>query len=138
MPRQPGDGNPNIAEVGKATRFGQPDGADPAQAGAQKSQHSVRHAIRVAGGKRFVDPSDPKVDLATLSELYGYRKGEPISPFQFIAMRKISAAMNGNLAAMQQVEEAIDGKATQTVQATMTYEQLLDQAYKDDDTSAET
>ena len=128
-------GNPNIAKLGEKYRFGSEGGNDPAEAGSlpKQSQYCVRAAIRVAAGKRIIDPANPKMDIKSFPELFGYKKGDPLSPAQVIAVRKIASAMNGSLQAMQQVEDSIAGKATQSVvQTTMTYEQLLAQMSPDE------
>lgn len=129
-------GNPDIYKYAK--KFGDPDGPDPSEAAKARHRGSVRHAIRVAAGKPCVDLENPTMGPDDMLALFGYKRGDKLSPAQVIAARKITAAMAGNLRAMQQIEESIDGKPEQMqIQATMTYEELLAKGVKEYEESRE-
>lgn len=92
-------GNPDIVEIGKNTRFGAPNGVNPKIARQKgNAPWSVRNAIRRIAA---MDVGD--FDLFI-------RQPNNVTLAYAVAIKKFQKAINGDLNAMQQIEDAIDGK----------------------------
>lgn len=102
-----------IATVGHSTRFGAKDGPDPSEAG-KKSQEkignpmSVREALRRIATFEIEVGKPPKPqDIAAMFS----RGGNRMTMAQMMAYRKFTKAIiEGDVKAMQQIEESLDGK----------------------------
>lgn len=104
-------GNPHIAEHGRNTQFGMASACTKSVAKKRAAMsHSVRHALRVACGKPIIDLDAPQFTREMALSLFGYKRGDRLSPAQLIAVQLIFKAMSGNLSAMQRIEVMIDGK----------------------------
>jgi hypothetical protein len=98
-------GNPNITAYGAATRFGQPDGADPSVARSQASNPwPMKRAVRRIGCSPAV--ASP-VTLQKVMRIFP--KGHATLT-DYVAGALFVAALNGNLTAMNRIEEIVDGK----------------------------
>jgi len=92
----------NPGQYLKGYRFGEPGGADPAEAAAKSPRNSIRSAVRRIGA----------MDDETLAH---YCKEGKLSQSQKLALKKFSLAIkDGDIRAMQQLEESIDGKLVET------------------------
>lgn len=102
-----------ITTVGHDTRFGAKNGPDPrAAAEKRNAMHpnrlSVRDSIRRLAAME-VEVGKP-VSQRDIARVFG-REGVHITLAQSIAWRKYQKALlDGDVKAMQQIEEAIDGK----------------------------
>ncbi len=91
-------GNPKIAEYGQRTRFGQKGGPDPSLLAKTRNPSSIKAALRRIAAMDFDDfdcflKEPDKVTLAYAT-----------------AIQKFQKALEGDVNAMQQLEDAIDGK----------------------------
>lgn len=104
-------GNPNIADIGKDTRFGADGGADPVEAAS--TSHSVRKSIRrMVAAKIDSDVMDGKKKITgeiIAREIFGNSKKE-LSFGEALAARKIQLALAGNARMMKEIEDSVDGK----------------------------
>lgn len=92
-------GNPNIVNIGKNTRFGAPNGLSPKAARQMgNAPWSVRNAIRRIAAMDFDD-----FDCFL-------KEPDKITLAYAIAIQKFQKALKGDVNAMQQLEDAIDGK----------------------------
>jgi hypothetical protein len=110
-------GNKDIATLGAATRFGAEKGPDPVEAAQKAQPWSIRNSIRRFG-------------LMNLDELKEAYKDPRTKSNELVAIRKFMKAMAGDVKAMQQLEESVDGKLVETkveVRAD-SYADLLQQA----------
>lgn len=122
------EGNPNIVEYGVNTRFGQPGGADPSAA-ARKSNKggSIRTAVR-------------RIACMPVEQLEGLLKSPKarsrLSVAELTAIYKFRAVMQGNVKAMQQVTDDVDGKLVQKqVNSDVSLEQLVTGSFDYDESS---
>lgn len=104
-------GNPRIAEYGVGTQFGKPRGC-PQEVAHQLAaqQRSLRHALRVACGRRIIDLDKPQITLELALAMFGYRRGDSLSMIQCVAVGLIAKAVDGDLNAAQRIEYIVDGK----------------------------
>lgn len=99
-------GNPNIAEHGKATRFGTGRNSPHAARAKASDPWSIRRAMRLLAG----------MTVGELEELA--TNADELTAAQAVAIAKICKALNGNVRAMQQVTDDIDGKSTDSTVST--------------------
>ncbi len=107
-------GNPNIAEYGKATRFGA--GNDPKEAHKRMQEEVgnttfVRPALRRLACAEF--DVDKKMDANTLTRVFAKEKAS-LTGAQILAIRKFQHGL-ANYKAMDSLIDAIDGKQIQKV-----------------------
>lgn len=98
-------------------RFGEEGGADPAEAARKAAPWSIRNSIRRYG-------------LMSMEELQDAYKDKRTKANELVAIRKFMSALKGDVRAMQQLEESLDGKLVETkveVRAD-SYADLLQQA----------
>ena len=99
-PLQPDGKTHNVARYG----FGQPGGADPAEAARRGKPWSVRNAVRKLAAEE-VNAEDPNSSKP---------KGI-MTRAQIIAMRQLEKAMAGDSQAAMYVTDNVDGKLAQTI-----------------------
>lgn len=117
-----------LIENGKATQFGQPGGPVPAEAAKGKNPHSIRNAVRRVGAM--------DVDQA-LAISSAPNRGK-LSMVEAVALAKFKQALAGNVMAMHQLENSIDGKLVdKQVSAETTLEELVLGSYDHEDEYAE-
>ncbi len=111
------DENKNPIQYLEGKRFGEPGGADPAEAARKGTPWSIRNSIRRFG-------------LMSLEELQKAYKDPRTKTNELVAIRKFMKAMQGDVKAMQQLEESVDGKLVETKIEVKTdsYADLLQQA----------
>lgn len=131
-------GNPRINEVNQATRFGQPRGADPVAAG-RKRRKGVRAAVRAFAemqidlGKVARDGENVAAAVEAAIVAYALKSKEDLTVADRIAIKKIAAAMAGNVAALENITNDIDGKQVDRVaQTTVTLADLVNGCHGDD------
>ena len=92
------NGNPNIAQYGRATRFGAPAAPDPAEVGSRTKPWSIRLALRHLSAQQ-IDAENPAVTL-------------PPTPTtaQVIAAAVLEKAINGDMRAVEYLTDQVDGK----------------------------
>lgn len=113
-------GNPDIVKYGERTRFGQPNGPDPSIIAKNKNPSSIRAAIR-------------RIAAMEVDQFQQVLKKREMTLAQAIAIRKFQKALVGDLKAMQQLEDAIDGKLTKkATEACATLVDLVNGALEDD------
>jgi len=101
-----------IETVGHDTRFGAKNGPDPSAAAKKAratggSRASVREALRRIGTLEFEIGKPPTPEqISACFEM----DGRKITFNQAIALQKYKQAMAGDVKAMQQIEDSIDGK----------------------------
>jgi len=106
--------NKDIVEAGKKTQFGQEGGADPKEAREKSSPWSIRMATK-------------RIARMTVTEAKAMadRKNE-LTMAQAVAAMKFQRALNGDVRAMQQLEDSIDGKLVEKrVEAKTSLEDLV-------------
>jgi hypothetical protein len=111
------EGHKDIAIFGAATRFGAENGPDPVESAHKAQPWSIRNSIRRYG-------------LMSMEELQEAYKDKRTKANELVAIRKFIKAMAGDVKAMQQLEESVDGKLVETkveVRAD-SYADLLQQA----------
>jgi len=130
------DGNKDITEYGKATRFGSAGGPDPRAAkekqtaAGQGNQHSVRNAARRLAAAEF--DITKKLSPEDLVKKFG-RDGYVVSGAQMIAIKKFQKAMTGDTKMLQQITDDIDGKQVQkVVEAQASLADLVTKSYEID------
>jgi hypothetical protein len=108
-------GNKDIATIGEATQFGAEGGANPSEAAAKSNGGSIRGAVRRIAhmhpddAKKLADPNSPQATMALI-----------------VAATKYQRALKGDVRAMQQLEDSIDGKLVEKqIQAETTLEELV-------------
>ena len=119
--------NPELAEHGKTTRFGQPNGPDPVEAQKTSSKPwSIRNSIRRMSAMAFDDFKDM------------VSRPESLTVAQTIAAVKIQKAIKGEIRAMQQLEESVDGKVTDKIaEAQVTLADLVTGSFEYDNNYAD-
>ena len=94
-------GNPNIIEIGKNTRFGAHGGVNPRKArwtGAEP--WSIRNAIR-------------RMAAMHIKDFENMTQSKELTMAQAVAAAKWKKALAGDIRAMQQLEDSVDGKLTE-------------------------
>ncbi len=128
------EGNKDIAEYGKSTRFGAEGGADPKAARAKRTengtgnQHTVRQAVRRLACADF----DITAELTPkeLCKKFG-REGTVVTGAMLLAAKKFQKAMQGDVKMLQQITDDIDGKQVQkTIEAKTTLADLVNRSYE--------
>lgn len=99
-------GNPNIAEAGKSTRFGQPAGPDPKGGGTRLAPWSVRKQLR----RLMLFPVDLNKP-ATIEDKLKWLAGPngKVTDAMILAVYRCEQAKQ-NWRAMKDLIEAVDGK----------------------------
>jgi hypothetical protein len=116
------EGNKDIAKHGEATRFGAERGPDPAEA-VNKRNEEFGHPNSIRGSIR-------RIACLRRSELADMVKDENLSMAQVVAVSKYQKAMKGDVKAMKELEDSVDGKLVETKIEVKTdsYADLLQQA----------
>lgn len=129
--------NPNrfpITTVGHSTRFGAENGPNPSEAAKKRNEQSnptsVRQALRRLAGMEIeigIPPTPQDIAAA-----FG-NKGKKITMAQMVAYKKFTMAIiTGDVKAMQQIEDSIDGKLVNTnINAEASVADLIAQARKE-------
>jgi hypothetical protein len=144
MANDNGNPNPNIVEAGKETQFGQPDGVDPKEARAKgdPDRHSIRRQItRITGLEigDFLDLKSQKEIFIQAAQKLGYKSEKNMTYAQVIAVRKLSLAIAGNVKAMKEIEDSVDGKLVEKrMESKVSLEDLVNESFKDKNSDGET
>jgi hypothetical protein len=99
------EGNPDIADYGMATRFGQPNGVNAAVASHSGKPWSIRNAMRYLAAQE-VEGEDENA----------FKPKGKMTRAMRIAMKAMAKADNGDMRAISYVTENIEGKLLQPVQ----------------------
>lgn len=109
-------GNPNIAKYAEGHRFGDKGGADPVAAGSKGGKTSIRKSVRRIAGMT-VEHAMSLTDKEILQKL---------SMAEAVALHKFKRALSGDVRAMQQLEDSVDGKVVeQRIHAEVTLADLV-------------
>lgn len=118
-------GNPEIAKLGEATRFGSEKGFDPSNAGviSGRMRETIRPALRrLSRAELGTNPTVEKL-CAHLG-----RNPDTLLGGELLAIKNFIQAMN-NYKAMEKIIDNIDGKQVERkVESKVTLAQLLDLA----------
>ena len=114
MPKE-GEKSPDSTQHLIGYRFGEKGGADPKE--AQKKKTSIRAATRRFAAMDVGDAVSLSKDKDEFNKL---------SLAQAVALSKFKKALSGDVRAMQQLEDSVDGKLVERkVEATTTLEELV-------------
>lgn len=122
------NGHPDIKQIGMNSRFGAEGGADPREAAKKRkiSWRSVRRATQRIAGLEFTEESKPTA--ATITRMMG--KPGTITGAQIAAIRLFELVSKGNLKAIKEFTEQVDGKLVQkSIQASATLAEIVSKSY---------
>ena len=140
------NGNPDIAKIAKENDngFGGENGADPKEARAKgdPDRHSIRRQItRITGLEigDFLDLKSQKEIFTQAAKKLGYSSEKNMTYAQVIAVRKLSLAIAGNVKAMKEIEDSVDGKLVEKrMESKVSLEDLVNESFKDKNSDGET
>lgn len=122
--------NPNIVEAGKATQFGAENGPDPVEAG-KKGGHtggSIRASIRRLAAQDI--DLTRNLTHTDIVKMFGRNQGK-VSMAQALAAAKFQKALKGDVKAMAQLEDSVDGKLVEKrIEAEVTLADLVNGSYE--------
>ncbi len=131
------EGNKDIAEAGKATRFGQPGGPDPKAAREkQVNPASIRMGIKRLMA-REIDPDKDIASQMTPEVRLRYLAGPQGKVTEAMIMSIAAVKQAGdNFKAMANIIDQVDGKLVEKkVEAQMTLEELVTGKFDDENQS---
>jgi hypothetical protein len=122
--------NPNLAQDGAATRFGQPDGPDPRGGGNRPAPWSIRHNLRRLMNYPLEGSALPSTD--DLLRWLSGPNGQQATLAMLMAVRRYQQAMQ-IWQAMNALTDDVDGKqADKQITSTVPFSEIVRQSLHDD------